>query len=184
MVVEYFKRIRMRLDGMESLPSVPLPHGYHFIAWDESLTGVHADVKFRSFHSEVDSRLFPCLGDRFGCLRLMREIRRKPGFLAGATWLVAHRCDVCGTVQGVVEPGRIGAIQNLGVVPRHRGRGLGRALLLQSLHGFRREQIEVVDLEVTADNDAAVRLYEQLGFQRANVLYKAVEFEPEVGDQL
>ena len=66
----------------------------------------------------------------------MREIRRKPGFLAGATWLIACPEGYVGTVQGVMDRGPIGAIQNLGVVPAYRGLGLGRALVRRALEGF------------------------------------------------
>jgi hypothetical protein len=176
MIVSYYKRIRMTMVLPAALAPPHLPPGYRFVAWSESLTGVHAAVKFRSFHTELDSHVFPCLGDRYGCLRLMREIRRKPGFLPAATWLISYCDDMCGTIQGVVENGAMGAIQNLGVVPEHRGFGLGRALLLKALHGFRSQLVPRVYLEVTADNDAAIRLYEEIGFERNRVLYKAVEY--------
>jgi ribosomal protein S18 acetylase RimI-like enzyme len=60
------------------------------------------------------------------------------------------------------------------VVPACRGRGLGRALLLYALYGFRQAGLAVAMLEVTAQNDAAVRLYRRLGFRRRKTLYKAV----------
>ena len=40
-----------------------------------------------------------------------------------------------------------------------------------------------VVLEVTAQNDAAVRLYRRLGFRRARVVYKAVSQESGVRGQ-
>ena len=104
--------------------------------WEESLIDQHAEVKYLSFRSEIDAYVFPCLGDRHGCQRLMREIRRKPGFLPQATWLIACPDGYCGTVQGVMDRGPIGAIQNVGVVPAYRGLGLGRALVRQALEGF------------------------------------------------
>jgi ribosomal protein S18 acetylase RimI-like enzyme len=77
-------------------------------------------------------------------------------------------------VQGLQERTGLGAIQNLGVAPAHRGRGLGTALLLQALHGFRRAGLGRAFLEVTAQNEAAVRLYQRLGFRRKKTIYKAV----------
>ena len=68
-----------------------------------------------------------------------------------------------------------GAIQNLGVTPPHRGRGLGRALLLQALHGFRRTSLHRAFLEVTAQNDFALRLYRQVGFRCRKTIYKEVQ---------
>jgi ribosomal protein S18 acetylase RimI-like enzyme len=105
----------------------------------------------------------------------MREIRRKPGFLAAATWLIACPEGYCGTVQGVMDRGPIGAIQNLGVIPEYRGRGLGHALVRQAIEGFYQAGLRRAYLEVTAENDAAVRLYRNVGFRRAKTLYKAVD---------
>jgi ribosomal protein S18 acetylase RimI-like enzyme len=77
-------------------------------------------------------------------------------------------------VQGIRERGGFGSIQNLGILSGWRGRGLGEALLLQALHGFRRIGLARAQLEVTAQNETAIRLYRRLGFRRAKTLYKAV----------
>jgi ribosomal protein S18 acetylase RimI-like enzyme len=105
----------------------------------------------------------------------MREIRRKPGFLPGATWLIACPEGYVATVQGVMDHGPIGAIQNLGVLPDYRGIGLGRALVERALTGFHQAGLRRAYLEVTAENNAAVQLYRSFGFRRAKTLYKAVE---------
>jgi ribosomal protein S18 acetylase RimI-like enzyme len=175
MAITYYKRFRMEIDlvGVDRPP--PLPPAFRWVAWDEGLIDRHAEVKFLSFREEIDAYVFPCLGDRYGCQRLMREIRRKPGFLAGATWLVSCPAGFVGTVQGVVDRGPIGAIQNLGVVPAYRGLGLGRALVRQALEGFQRAGLRRAYLEVTAENSGAVRLYRGVGFRRAKTLYKAVD---------
>jgi GNAT superfamily N-acetyltransferase len=161
------------LDG----PIMPssLPGRFVWVPWEESLLEDHAEVKFQSFRSEIDAYVFPCLGDRYGCQRLMREIRRKPGFLPGATWLIACPEGYVGTVQGVMDHGPIGAIQNLGVIPAYRGIGLGRSLVYRALAGFHQAGLRRAYLEVTAENNAAVQLYRGLGFRRAKTLYKAVD---------
>jgi ribosomal protein S18 acetylase RimI-like enzyme len=61
------------------------------------------------------------------------------------------------------------------VLPAHRGRGLGTALLLKALEGFRRRGLGRAFLEVTAQNVAAVQLYRRLGFRCRKTLYKAVD---------
>ncbi|MFO0951143.1 MAG: N-acetyltransferase [Isosphaeraceae bacterium] len=175
MAITYYKRFRMEIDLDGTIPPPYLQAPYGFVPWDESLLERHADVKFRSFREEIDSFVFPCLGDRYGCQRLMREIRRKPGFLPASTWLISGPEGDVGTVQGVMDRGPIGAIQNLGVVPGCRGLGLGSALILQALAGFRRSGLVRAYLEVTAENSAAVRLYRSVGFRRAKTLYKAVD---------
>jgi len=182
MGLTYFKRFRMEIDltGRELAPA-RLPAGYRLMPWDDSLVDYHADVKYQSFKAEIDANVFPCLGDWSGCHRLMHEIRAKQGFLPGATWLIAYDApdgsatEYCGTIQGIRDYAGLGAIQNLGVTPEHRGRQLGTALMMKALDGFRRAGLRRSFLEVTAQNDGAIRLYQRLGFVKARTVYKAVE---------
>jgi ribosomal protein S18 acetylase RimI-like enzyme len=171
----YFKRFKMEIDLQGIPPVPPLPEGYRWVAWEESLLDAHAAMMFSSFHDEIDAIVFPSLGDRRGSSVLMSEIRRKHGFLAEATWLLATDGGYCGCVQGLRDSAGLGAIQNLGVVHEQRGRGLGSALLLQALHGFGHAGLRRAWLEVTARNEGALRLYHRLGFRRRKTLYKAVE---------
>ena len=171
----YYKRFRMEIDLQEPLPASKLPAGYSWVPWEEALLETHAEVKFACFFDEVDAVVFPSLGCRLGCSHLMREISGKSGFRPESTWLVACADGYCGTVQGVRERSGIGAIQNLGVTPPHRGRGLGRALMLKALHGFRQTSLHRAFLEVTAQNDAAIRLYRRLGFRCKKTIYKQVQ---------
>jgi len=175
MAITYYKRFRMEIDLDGALPPPRLLPPFYWISWEESLIDQHAEVKYMCFRGEIDAHVFPCLGERPGCQRLMREIRRKPGFLAAATWLIGGPTGCCGTVQGVMDRGPIGAIQNLGVIPEYRGLGLGRALVRQALEGFYQAGLRRAYLEVTAENAAAVRLYRGVGFRRSKTLYKAVD---------
>jgi ribosomal protein S18 acetylase RimI-like enzyme len=183
MGLTYFKRFRMEIDlrNRRFLGDFLPPH-CTFVPWNPSLLEVHAETKFYSFRGELDSNVFPCLGDYAGCLRLMEEIVAKPGFLPGSTWLAVHRTDdqpacYCGTVQGVIDRNGMGAIQNLGIIPQFRGRGLGAALMQQALAGFQRSGLRRAFLEVTAQNTSAVRLYKRLGFARVRTVYKVAEVE-------
>jgi GNAT superfamily N-acetyltransferase len=171
--VRYFKRYKMEAD-LAGLPPPEVPSRYRWLPWSAALLEVHADVLCQSFTCELDGEVFPSLADRNGCTCLLTEIACKPGFLPGATWLLVDSGDLpCATVQGVHSRG-LGAIQNLGVLPSHRGRGLGRAALLQALHGFWRAGLGRALLEVTAENDCAMRLYRSVGFRSRKTLYKAV----------
>jgi ribosomal protein S18 acetylase RimI-like enzyme len=173
--IAYFKRFRMELPLPPALPAPLLPAEYSWTAWTEQLIEAHAEALFGSFHEELDATVFPSLGDPTGCRCLLLEISRKAGFLPGATWLVMGPAGPVGTVQGVYDRTGTGAIQNLGIVPAHRGKGLGEALLLQALHGFCAAGLGQALLEVTAQNDAAIRLYRRVGFRCRKIIYKAVE---------
>lgn len=172
-LVSYFKRYKMEME-LNALPPSRLPDEFTFAPWSYDLLDVHAEMLFGSFHQEIDSQVFPSLGDRQGSLCLMIEMTRKRGFLPEATWLLQGPVGPCGTVQGLRERDGVGSIQNLGILPGWRGRSLGEALLLQALHGFRQAGLRRAVLEVTAQNDPAVRLYRRLGFRRSKTLYKAV----------
>ena len=177
----YFKRYRMEitLAGRDLTPA-RAPDGYRFEPWSPTRLDAFAEAKYLSFRSEIDANVFPCLAEFDGCRRLMREIARKPGFLAGTTWLLAYsrgkkRPEHCGTVQGIRDVNGLGAIQNLCITPEHRNAGLGTILLDYALRGFRQAGISRVYLEVTAENIGAIRLYRRLGFITVKTVYKAVE---------
>ena len=56
-------------------------------------------------------------------------------------------------------------ILNLGVAPAQRRRGLGRALVVRLMALLADRGVRAVYLEVRESNDAARRLYQQLGFR-------------------
>jgi ribosomal protein S18 acetylase RimI-like enzyme len=182
--VTYYKRYRMEMDLVGPLLPVPnLPEGCAWIPWDERLLEAHADVKFNCFRAELDGIVFPNLSNRAGCEKLMREICNRPGFRPQSTWLIAHGDAYVATVQGIADRIGNGGIQNLGVIPGYRGRGIGIALLLQALHGFRLTGLAKATLEVTAQNEPAIRMYRQVGFRFRKTIYKMTEqptycFEP------
>ena len=181
----YVKRYRMELDVRRwRRPEYRIPTDYRLVAWHDSLLEDHAEVKYQSFRGELDSQVFPCLGEYSGCAKLMREISDRDGFLPEATWLAEyigagrHKTEFCGTIQAVRTHKTRANIQNIGVLPFHRGRTIGTALILAALSGFQYLGIPRVGLEVTAENEDAVRLYRRLGFRSTRTLYKAVELVP------
>jgi GNAT superfamily N-acetyltransferase len=180
MSVSYFKRFRMELDlrGQRFLP-VFVPPGYRLVPWEPDSLADHAAAMFHGFRHEIDADVFSCLTDLEGCQRLMQEISLKDGFLPEATWLAMcsnhGELECCGTIQGIRASHKYGAIQNVGITPSHRGCGLGTALITAALAGFQQAGLPRAYLEVTAQNDRAVRLYKRLGFRRTKTLFKAVE---------
>jgi ribosomal protein S18 acetylase RimI-like enzyme len=181
MGLTYFKRYRMEIDVSRPLFPLPdMPGGYELVAWSESLLEEHAWTKFRCFRHEIDAHVFPCLSNYEGCCRLMRDITQREGFLGPATWLVrwdasASGTEYCGTIQGITNRQGIGALQNIGIVPEHRGRGLGTHMLHRALLGFRQCGLTRASLEVTAKNTDAIRLYRRLGFRTLRTVYKTAE---------
>ena len=182
MTITYFKRYRMEIDLKEPLfEAPPLPNGYQLLPWRRHLLSAHARAKYLSFKDELDSSVFPCLANQEGCHQLMQEISSRSNFVPEGTWLIMYqespnaRLVPCGTVQGIQEPATVGSIQNLGVVPAHRGHGLGTVLLRMALLGFREAGLASSTLEVTAKNVGAHRLYRRVGYRIQRIVYKSID---------
>jgi len=176
----YYKRYRMEADVRRPRRRRVLPPGFRFVPWSHDRLLDHAEAKHAAFRDELDADVFSCLGDVDGCLRLMEEIASKPGFLPEATLLVEHVdadgiAEPVGTIQAIRVTPLHGSIQNVGVAPWARGRGVGAALLTAALRAFREGGLERATLEVTASNWPAVRFYQELGFRRVKTSYRAVE---------
>jgi len=78
--------------------------------------------------------------------------------LVGSCWTKVH------PPQAPREPETLGEIYVIGADPSRQGRGLGRALTTAGLAWLADQGITIGMLFVDAANDAAVRLYEALGF--------------------
>lgn len=92
-------------------------------------------------------------------------------------WPITSRSDevnfeFCATIQGLRSTPEVCAIQNVAVRPEFRGLGLGRALLMKALEGFRGVGANKATLEATAQNHPAIRLYESAGFRVYQTVYK------------
>lgn len=64
----------------------------------------------------------------------------------------------------VVESDGVGHITTIGVAPEYRRRGLARLMLHEIERSFMARGVITVRLEVRVGNEAAQRLYEQLGY--------------------
>ena len=77
--------------------------------------------------------------------------------VAGAEGVAGYA--ICGRTH------RRGYVQRLAVDPVHRGRGWGKALLLDGLRWMRRRGVERAVVNTQLDNDAAYSLYLRVGFR-------------------
>jgi ribosomal protein S18 acetylase RimI-like enzyme len=75
-------------------------------------------------------------------------------------------CDSGGRAAGFAQCWTTPFIKDFVVHPRHRRRGVGRALLLHIFRAFQERGAGAVDLKVHTGNPSAVPLYESLGMAR------------------
>src|SRR5437868_10898086 len=111
--------------------------------------------------------------------RLARKIRVEQHDLQHS--LVAYEGDELVGVAALAIRGEAGWVGGFGVVPRRRGRGLGRLLMTALLERARACGLRRLTLEVLAQNTAARRLYEGAGMHVARdllILARAVGSGP------
>jgi len=65
-------------------------------------------------------------------------------------------------------------VEKLAVAASAQGHHLGRRIMTELLKAAREAHVEVVTLDLRADNDRAVALYESLGFERYGMLPRFV----------
>jgi len=58
-----------------------------------------------------------------------------------------------------------GHIVSVAVLEEHRSKGVGKALLLEGINGSMIRKSDEIYLEVRISNEAAIKMYEKLGFQ-------------------
>jgi ribosomal-protein-alanine N-acetyltransferase len=58
-----------------------------------------------------------------------------------------------------------GHVVSVAVLDQHRGKGVGKALMLEGINGVLSRKSDEIYLEVRVSNTQAVRMYQRLGFQ-------------------
>lgn len=82
-----------------------------------------------------------------------------------AHFLVAEADGETAGYIGVQEICGEGYVTNVAVLPKYRRQGIGAQLVRAAIHGAEERGCDFLSLEVRVGNEAAVRLYEKLGFR-------------------
>lgn len=173
--VRYFVNLARPING--NLPPVELPAG----------------VRLRSFDPERDMEALwrvdnLAFSDHWGHtptkLEDIEHWTTMPHFRP-ELWFLAETVDtakVIGLGLNVIGPDWIeqtgrqeGYVDTLAVVREHRGKGLGTALLTQSLHALRENKMQWAHLHADSRNlTGAMRIYERVGFtvRRTSINYR------------
>jgi mycothiol synthase len=134
----------------------PLPGGLTLMSWNEDTQAVF----FQAFQFSFRDRPgFPDLA----ALEWIEELRKDKDFLPDSSFLAMDNDQPAGFVTSGLMGG-MGWINQIGVEPAWRGKGLGKALLTLVLQRFQILGMEQVGLHVNVNNPAATRLYTGFGF--------------------
>jgi ribosomal-protein-alanine N-acetyltransferase len=58
-----------------------------------------------------------------------------------------------------------GHVVSVAVLEEHRGKGIGKALMLEGINGVMSRRSDEIYLEVRVSNESAIKMYEKIGFQ-------------------
>jgi len=145
--------VRSSLDG---LPPLEVPQGYeirHFVDGDED---AWSRVYAAAFEHEYDPLAFA------------RIMASDEAFLPERIWFAVSSGEPVATASAYCRPATrpgCGMIHYVGVVPEHRGRGLGRAVTLAALWRMVAEDHKGAWLSTDDHRIAAIRIYLDLGFE-------------------
>ena len=127
------------------------------------LPGVFGPVRPAEASWEVRRALYEEWLREAGAFALIAEVDGEP-----VGYAVVH---VRGPEETWATGDRVAELETLAVLPGHRGRGIGRALVERMLDELREGGVGHFTVGVIASNADAVRFYERLGLTRFIVTY-------------
>ena len=127
----------------------------HVESWNVAYRGIMPDA--------VIARTDLAYRTRFWAERI--ATRDWPVFVIEEAGSVVAFCQMVPSPDAGDDPGTVGHITSIHVLPQLRGRGHGRALLDHAFAEFRRRGFAEVTLWVLEENTSARRFYETLGFR-------------------
>jgi mycothiol synthase len=137
-------------------PSINLPDGMTRVAWSPETVLQFFQAYQDSFR---DRPGFPHLSAQ----EWINSNLESEGFRPGLSILAQFSGIPVGFLTAEVFSG-LAWISQVGVAPAWRGKGLAKALIVETLQHFREEGFKEVALHVNVNNPQAINLYSQLGF--------------------
>jgi ribosomal protein S18 acetylase RimI-like enzyme len=145
------------------------PEGIEIRRWSEQDYQSAAAVITAAYRGHIDSEINDQYRTITGSLRFLNNIVRFPGcgqFDGSSSFVAYHKASR--TAVGLILCSRVkndvGHITQVCVLPEHRGKGIGEALLAANLQDLKRRRFSMLSLTVTEANRSAVELYKRLGY--------------------
>jgi len=169
-----FMVLPLRGENAPARTAPPLPEGIELRKWSEHDFQGAAAVITAAYRGHIDSDINDQYRTISGSLRFLNNIVRFPGcgvFDSDASFCAIHR-PTQATV-GLILCSRVksdvGHVTQVCLVPEHRGRGIGEALIGASYTNLRKRSFGALSLTVTEANRGAVDLYKRIGFETKRV---------------
>lgn len=165
----------------------PIGEGMRIEPWDDRWFEPAATLIQRAYAGHVDADINDQYRTEAGAMRFLKNIVILPGcgqFQPHASFVVVASAegegatDASGGLVGMVLTScvshGVGHTTQICVLPEHRKLALGRRLMAASIQALRSTRYHALSLTVTAKNERAVRLYEQIGFRTVKNFNAAV----------
>ncbi len=147
-----------------------LPPEMELRRWSETDLSAAARLIASSYDGHLDSHINEQYRTVSGSQRFLHNIVRFPGcgyFDADASLTLVERgtTELAGLLLCSRVRDDVGHVTQICIAPQHRGRGLGRLLMVECARSLAKRGFSLLTLTVTASNRHAVSLYEWLGFR-------------------
>lgn len=159
-------------DGAGSAPGgqTQLPAGMELRRWAETDLSAAARLISTSYEGHLDSHINEQYRTAAGSQRFLHNIVRFPGcgyFDPDASLVLVERgaTELAGLLLCSRVRDDVGHVTQICIARRHRGKGLGRLLMVECARVLAKRGFGLLTLTVTASNRRAVSLYEWLGFR-------------------
>jgi ribosomal protein S18 acetylase RimI-like enzyme len=156
------------LSIVESLTPREIP-GVSFSLWTENRQDEAARLIPTAYRGHIDAHINDQYRSPGGARRFLANIVQYPGcgaFHGPASWVAWDRAShtLCGISLASRVADQTGHITQICVAPTHQKLGIGYELLRRSLASLKEGGCERVSLTVTDVNEAAIQLYQRMGF--------------------
>jgi len=160
-----FPRLFLEAPLPAALP--PRDLALSIVPWTESYQEATGRLIANAYQGHIDSQINDQYRSANGARRFLTNIVQYPGcgtFFAPASFAAMDRGTLCGaSLASLVSPD-VGHITQVCVAPSYQGTGLGYELMRKSMEALAARSCRAVSLTVTAENEAALRLYRNMGF--------------------
>jgi ribosomal protein S18 acetylase RimI-like enzyme len=155
--------------GKQNSDAFGLSSGLKLETWEDRYMAPCARLIQLAYANHMDGKINDQYRSESGALKFLKNVVMLPGcgqFQQQASFVLRapHSQELVGVVLTSVVAAGVGHTTQICVMPGYQRHGLGRHLIEATIQALRARQFAALSLTVTAANQPAVRLYNNLGF--------------------